>query len=565
MSTELPVATVMRNDVFSSGHTGSRPEYLVIESWDLPVQYFVGRNGSGKSRTAKALCQRVGGRLLSTDRLAGIMSFTNFSWGSAPSTHRGVPLDPSDRQSIDSLSRQTGVATVELYALREEPEVWLRVAAFIRRVLGRSIELRETAGFLDPYVRIGAAEYSLLRDEGHGLRELVVLLAATYRRDWPLLVVDEPELHLHPSLARLWLTELNRECIETGRNAIVVTHEPSLLRPTSIRDLGGIWLFSSGCNPQRFSDYVLPVQEGRVEASLAENPTLVSDIIFSPRPVLVEGPSDLTALSMSMSRTQPAEVTAQTDVVHCGGSGGVALWLEICTKLGLDVRAIVDLDALFSSDFQRAVGNLPGIREALLEAFAEDPPTLNKAVQALIIEANRNQIGTSESDRSSWLAQQQDVTSAVGMRKSRILDLLKEFGVWVHPQGAIEQVLNIDRKGVREAQEAARLAGALDDVAAWAAYELDLAGDVKSLLEIAVERIAHSVMQAQRSTPEAEFGTPVGINSESDSRLVTVRPAGQGRHIIEVIAPKEFEGYWLEFSRETRAVDLQLNPPRGEL
>lgn len=104
------------------------------------------------------------------------------------------------------------MATEELYALDEQPDVLLRVAAFIRRVLRRTIELRERAGYLDPVVVVGTEEYSLLREEGHGLRELVILLAATYRDDWSLLVVDEPELHLHPAMVRLWLSELQTEC-----------------------------------------------------------------------------------------------------------------------------------------------------------------------------------------------------------------------------------------------------------------------------------------------------------------------------------------------------------------
>lgn len=122
---------------------------------------------------------------------------------------------------MQQMTAETGGAAEELYSLREQPEVWLRVAAFIRRTLGRVIELRESAGFLDPYVRVDDVEYSLLRDEGHGLRELVVLLAATYRADTRLLIVDEPELHLHPAMARMWLTELNRECTRTGKRAIL--------------------------------------------------------------------------------------------------------------------------------------------------------------------------------------------------------------------------------------------------------------------------------------------------------------------------------------------------------
>lgn len=545
------------------GPNGDEPDepYLTLNSWDFPVQYFVGRNGSGKSRTARAVFRAVDGRFLSTDRLVGLMNFNNYGWGSDPIDYKGVPLGDQERQQISQMTKQSGVATEELYALREQPEVWLRVAAFIRRALGRSIELRESAGYLDPYVRLGDTEYSLLRDEGHGLRELVVLLTATYRSDSRLLIVDEPELHLHPSMSRLWLSELNRECERTGRRAIIVTHEPSFVRPLVAKDLGAIWMFSAGERPRRVSDSVLPVQETRVTASLAQNPLLISQIAFSPRPVLVEGATDVAAMSTCLSRLMPAEVVAQTDIVDCGGSGGVALWLEICTKLGLDVRAIADLDALFSPDVQRVIDSLPGLRAQYVAAFATEPGLTSKVVQPLVQAADQAGIAADPAHRSEWLAGGFDPTSAVAIRKSRILEVLKEHGLWLHPQGALEGVLGLTSKGVIEARAAAMDKCALDDAAEWAAYKLDLRGDIELLLGVAVERVAHAIMEAQRGDPTVLFTSPVGGSAKSDSRLVSVVPVGKGVHRIVVIAPDAFAGHWVEFSRETPSTELLLSPP----
>src|ERR1700693_3133547 len=249
----LPPITLKTTDVFKKeGGDRSGTPYIEIAAWTFPVIFFVGRNGSGKSRTATSIAERLKARLLSTDRLVGLMTFSNYSFGSVPALYKGVPVGEEERRQIRAYA-QLGTATEDLYALKEQPEVWLRVAAFVRRTLGRVIELRESAGYLDPYVRLGDLEYSLLRDEGHGLRELVVLLSAAYREDWALLVVDEPELHLHPSLSRLWLTELNRECARTGRYAIVVTHEPSMLKPNTSEELGSIWHFSAGRRPVQIS------------------------------------------------------------------------------------------------------------------------------------------------------------------------------------------------------------------------------------------------------------------------------------------------------------------------
>lgn len=547
-------------DVFGPQVEQGDREYLAITDWTRPVQYFVGRNGSGKSKAARAVAVATDGRLLTTDRLVGLMNVMNFGWGLAPTAYRGLPLGESEREQSDEWAKIAGLATTELYALREEPEVLLRVAAFIRRSLGRVIDLRETAGFLDPYVRMGSAEYSLLRDEGHGLRELVVLLAAIYKTDWRLLVVDEAEVHLHPSMARLWLGELNRECLRTQRSAIIVTHEPSFLRPATAEDLASIWVFAAGDKPRRFIDCVLEVQKDRVSASLAQNPQLVSDLVFSPRPVLVEGVSDVAALATALNRMAPPEVAAQTDLVDCGGSGGVALWLEIGTKLGFDLRAVCDLDALFDPEMQRTIDGLPGVSDALLAAFTESPPRISTALRPLIRTADKESVNSDAASRGAWLAALDGGVSAEEARKQRLLELLSAHRLWVHPQGTLEQVLNISQKGAAEARVAASQPSDLDAVARWAAFELDLLGDVEALLGIAVERVAHSIMEALREDPSARFDSPVGTSAQADARLVRVSHVSEGIHRLEVVAPLEFAGYWLDFSRDSRSSDLQLRP-----
>tara|TARA_R100000365_G_C2747768_1_gene78027 strand:- start:5519 stop:7366 length:1848 start_codon:yes stop_codon:yes gene_type:complete len=548
------------SDVFGDSVPNGDEVFIEMADWSRNVHYFVGRNGSGKSRTARAVAAAADGRILTTDRLIGLMNVVNFGWGVAPTDYKGIPLGDDERRQILEWARTAGLGTSELYALREEPEVLLRVAAFVRRALGRTIELRETAGFLDPFIRVGSTEYSLLRDEGHGLRELIVLLAAVYRRDWHLLLVDEAELHLHPSMARLWLAELNKECDRTGRSAIVVTHEPSFLRPRDASDLESIWMFSAGAKPKRMSDGVLEIQRDRIGSSLAQNPKLVSDLVFSPRPVLLEGVTDVAAMSTALSRVAPPEVVAQTDLVDCGGSGGVALWLEVCTKLGIDARAVCDLDALWDSDMQRTLNTLPGLEAALVEEFTESPPRIATVLRPLHRAADAGGVNADPASRGAWLAEL-DPSSVEGVRKTRLLELLTNRGVWLHPQGTLEQVLGISRKGVTEATSAAAVAGALDVVAEWAAYELDLHGDIKELLDVAVERVAHSIMEALRENPGAQFTSTVGASAQADARIVSVTPLNDGVHRLEVIAPAAFAGWWLEFSRNSRAVDLELQPP----
>jgi len=537
--------------------------FLVFPGDAGPVSYFVGRNGSGKSRAGHALVKALGGRYLSTDRLLGLMNPTNYTWGAAPGKYTGPPLEDA-RALIERQSRELGIGTEMLLTLRDRPEVGLKVAAFMRTTLGRSIEFRENAGFFDPFVRTGGYEYSLLRDEGHGLRELTILLAAAYLTEWNVLVVDEPELHLHPSLARLWLAELSRECVRRGVRAVIITHEPSLLRPTSVDDLESVWHFRVGANASTVRSHIPVGAEARVTAALQENPHLLGQLAFAPRPVLVEGPHDVAALTAAMHRTKHPAVVAQTELVPCGSSGAVATWFEIGKSMGLDLKAVADLDAVFSADVQRTFDRTPDLERAYREELLAEPPAAHVALRPLIEAANKASIEPNERARARWLADLTGSSDGLVNRRDKLLGVWRDQGLWLHPQGTLEDVLGIE-KGRGEPRAAASQPGPIDEVVDWFAYDLDPLGELGWLIQGTLERIANALTQAQGLDPEVVLHSPVGPSARSDARLVDVESLGNGRYKISMKAPTEFVGFYVEVDRDTAPSDIRLRWPDGNV
>lgn len=299
----------------------------------------------------------------------------------------------------------------------------------------------------------------------------------------------------------------------------------------------------------------------QISASLQKNPDLVSQLVFSPRPVLVEGVHDVAALSVSMERTKESEVVAQTDLAPCGGSVEVALWFEIAHELDIDVRAVADLDACLEPTVQRVMDSSPEVTRRYREELFQEPPKTSDILKPLLSEMRRAGVSASPKDRAKWLAASVPPATAHTGRRDKLLEIWRDQGLWLHPQGTIESVLGIEEKGVNQAGSAASMPGPIDVVVDWCAYELDLTGDVALLLNIAIERVAHSLMEAIRANPDSEFSVPVGPTAAADARLVDVIPQGEGVHRLVVRTPKEFEGYWLEFSRETPSSKLNLQPP----
>ena len=559
----LPPIKLRRSEVFASGSPEVDIDFINIDAWASPVTYFVGRNGSGKSRTARAIAGKApSSSYLSTDRLLGLMNVSGSGFSSKLDDFDGFPLTLKSgamNDFVQSRSRSEGMAAEHLVVLRDQPDVGLRVSAFIKRALGRTIDLRETAGLLDPFIRVGGREYSLLRDEGHGLRELVVLLTAVYRSDWQLLVVDEPELHLHPSMVRLWVSELDAVCRASGRRAILVTHEPSIVRPTSADDLRAMWHFDISRPPLRVSDCIDESAVSRVTESLRSNPSLLSQLVFSPRPVLVEGINDVAALTVALSRSSEASVVAQTELVGCGGSNKVAMWFAISKKLGIDVRAIGDLDAILDSDVQRWMDLQPDVNLRYAEELYESQT--HKVVRPLIDAADKAGVPKNSKDRAAWIAQISPHEMALFSRLVKTLEIWEHSGFRLHREGTIEDVLGGVKGQISYTIEAEK-SGPIDDVANWAAYELDPSGEVLKLLTVAVERIANGINVRQALDPQDQvnFGATTG---GVDFQLVDVVSIDTGGYRLTVKMPEEYRGYWMDFSRATAPNDMRLQPPSG--
>jgi hypothetical protein len=165
--------------------------------------------------------------------------------------------------------------------------------------------------------------------------------------------------------------------------------------------------------------------------------------------------------------------------------------------------------------------------------------------------------------RAKWLASELTRGTGHAARINKIIDVWRDHGFWIHRQGTLEDVLSITEKRAEKAVEAASVPGPIDIVAEWVSYKLDPGGEVKKLLDVEVERIAHGVLRALRLTPDARFDRPLGSTSESDSRLVSIAPIGDtGVHRLVVLAPEEFAGYWVDFDRSTSPDETNLKPPQ---
>lgn len=170
----------------------------------------------------------------------------------------------------------------------------------------------------------------------------------------PLIIaLEEPELYLHPHLARIFKDTLYSLADDGFFQVIATSHSPNfvdLSKPN--RTLAKLSLDENNevCVNQVNSDvYGLPSHEKeRLQALLRFNPH-VNEVFFADRVILVEGDTEVIALKVIGEKLVSSGVLTQEDyyktsIVNCSGKGTMYILLNVLNNFGIKYTVIHDYD-----------------------------------------------------------------------------------------------------------------------------------------------------------------------------------------------------------------------------
>ena len=340
------------------------------------MNYLVGPNGSGKSRFAGALIgQLENSRLLGTDRLQGLeqsnllSSFRSDPFPQGFSKERFRHLKQAGRQG-------SGVDAFVL--LEERMDLRIQVEATLSHLFDREISLEWDSGNLVPQARRrgDSITYRLDRDECHGIKELLILLTHLYDTTHHHLVIDEPELNLHPQYQAFFMQEVRRvagdPAREPGKKIIfLITHSPFILDLRTEDDLNSVISFDL--------QYSSPKQVACINLIMQSSSSFIrklnshhKQLFFSDNPVFVEGVSDAWLVEAIMNARGESVAGAGSCIIDCSGVEQVNQYMQLCRGLGKSAHFLYDLDSLFSGSLRGCIGEDSTIRGFLLDAGLGD-------------------------------------------------------------------------------------------------------------------------------------------------------------------------------------------------
>lgn len=342
------------------------------------INFLVGPNGSGKSRFAAALKAKLNNaRLLSTDRLSGMeggggirnIIGDHFAGGYAKNQF------PHLKQS--GLQNGSGLDTLVL--LEERLDLRIQVESTLSHLFNRKIKMEWDSGNLIAKATLGSSgtSYRLDRDECHGIKELLVLLTHLYNNEHGYLIIDEPELNLHPQYQSFFMQEVRRVAgdptLDASKKVVfLITHSPFMLDFRSAEDVKSVISFDlRHSEPKHIFD--LGEQETRHLATLVPRLNVHhKQLFFSDNPVFVEGIIDAQLIESIQSTRGVSTASAGSCIIDAGGCEEVNHYLNLCTYFGKKAYFLYDLDSLFNGNLRACIRDGSSI-QSFLAALGVNP------------------------------------------------------------------------------------------------------------------------------------------------------------------------------------------------
>ncbi|GHA75163.1 hypothetical protein GCM10009007_15380 [Formosimonas limnophila] len=301
------------------------------------------------------------------------------------------------------------------------------------------------------------AEFSL-ETASSGERELLTYLFAIYVLNLKdaLIVIDEPELHLHPKWQRKLIELFEKLADETNNQFVMATHSPAFITPASIGYVSRVFSESQESKIVRLKhidDFEKKHLFHMVNSQNNER------IFFSDLVILVEGISDKIFFeALFKAKGFDKEINKTYEIISVGGKGLFKQYQSLLTGCGIAYVVIADLD------YAKDVGtpevkelfdpNVKKIKNTLNYSFSLDAKNFVREIDSFINKDNKDgleqvweHIKSRQSSHKQSLSEEQKMTLCKFIKGQRVND-----SIIILSKGQLEDYLpsNCKSKDVEE-------------------------------------------------------------------------------------------------------------------
>jgi predicted ATPase len=333
----------------------------------------------------------------------------------------------------------------------------------------------------------------LVQTASSGELELLTYLFAIFAlnvRD-ALIIVDEPELHLHPKWQKTLLQMFIRLSKTTGNQFLLATHSPTFVGPESIQYVSRVFSRDQRSRIERLNNDTLPDERHLFNIINSQNN---ERLFFADKVVLVEGLSDRIFFDAVLDAHGRAEMSGMTiEVIAVGGKHFFNAYRNILRACRIEHALIADLDyleqigtsvikALFDVDFKDIK------KDAIDNMESSDGDALVRNLEKAIQTGNLDELrATWKYIKSRRCKLRPNLSTEQQETLNRYIEQQRQEAIFILRQGKLEDYLP---EGYKNLDSLIRLAGGSDF---WAKLDIEaqeeLAGIVTALLGRKVAKI----------------------------------------------------------------------------
>ena len=340
-----------------SSHNGVFSRSLVLNKG---LTVLLGPNGSGKTHILRGLKNSFGAhvsgkkvRFLSAGRMGMLEQFRSDYDGQRGGTPRydqasyGSKGDSARRHQIETISG-------DFQTLAERADILVKIQERLRKLFKRDLLIEWDAGNLKiqfSRLDIAAKPYSSGR-EASGLMQLVGILSALYDDEVGALLLDEPEVSLHPQLQAFLLKEIIGVAghpSEGGNKkfVIIATHSTEMVQITRPDDLLSlVFCYDLNSDPVQIEADAGELKNKKIQGLIARLGQEHKLSLFCKQPLLVEGPSDVMICSALSSRADMHLEAAGSQLLPVIGKGQMPVVTKLLRLLGKVPVSLADADGI---------------------------------------------------------------------------------------------------------------------------------------------------------------------------------------------------------------------------
>lgn len=437
---------------------------------------FVGTNASGKTQTLKKIRDimrnEVGSnkvRYLSSNRIGNMEQYRSKINQYTYTTDDYTFGDQATKRARLQIETACG----DFFAMDERKDVFIKVSERLSVLFNRNIFIRWDAGQMKVFFgkTDSEQEYSVAA-EASGLVNVISILAALFDESVEVLLIDEPEVSLHPQLQSYLLREMKNVVKKYNKTIIISTHSAEMIELNKASDLCNYIFFRKNTLPKQISPDASELNSVKLKEFLLRMSLIYNEGFFAKKVLLIEGSSDMILCRYLCNRLDLNLDVAGSQIIPVEGKGQFPIITKLFRLIGKEVCVLTDLDGftddnsiinLFSElpegtkiandhgneNLQSMIREIKtkidevirSTKDNVISIYSQHPYWINRDLEAgedkIIRRALVAQLFTVDEDELLTWPDSQEWTS-LKKRITVLLDILEELGCFILRKGAIE-------------------------------------------------------------------------------------------------------------------------------